>query len=189
MLSTLKNKSVLMFSLGLSAGLLVCAGMAIGLQLKSDSTRGQLHFPDVPLHAVAADSAESFAIATGPIAEGVEGLFMLDFLTGELNCAVINPRTGALGGMYKYNVVADLGVQQGKKPSYLMVTGMADFRYGGATNVRPAESVVYVADANTGKWAAYMLPWNRTAASFNAAQVSPLVLLGKGAARTLEINE
>ena len=95
---------------------------------------------------------------------GVEGVFFLDFLTGDLQCWVLNSRNGQLGGQFRHNVVQDLGVEQGKKPRYLMVTGAASFRRG-TSGLQPADSIVYVADANTGHFAAYALPWNRQAGS------------------------
>jgi hypothetical protein len=127
-------------------------------------------------------------MATGPIDEEVEGLFTLDYLTGELQCFVINPRNYQWGGVFKANVVSDLGVQQGKKPNYVMVTGMANFQRGAAANA-PAMCAVYVADANTGNFVAYGLSWNRTMARGMAPQAGALVKLGVGKARSLEIRE
>jgi hypothetical protein len=67
-----------------------------------------------------------------------------------------------------------------------MVTGLADFRVSG--NVRPAQSLVYVADANTGRFVGYMLPWNRTAASYAFGQVQAMIPIGKGVARNIPIE-
>ena len=128
------------------------------------------------------------AIATGPIGDGIEGLFVLDFITGYLRCQVLNSRTGGAGGIYEHNVAADLGVQQGKQPRYLMTTGAAEFRYQGGGNVRPAGCVLYVADTNTGRYVAYMLPWNPAAAQYNATQRYPMVPLFKDTARNLVIE-
>jgi hypothetical protein len=127
-------------------------------------------------------------MATGPIDSDMEGVFMLDYLTGELHCWVLYPQSAQFGGMFKYNVIADLGVQQGKKPNYVMVTGQASF--GGRTGVQtPAGCAVYVADANTGNVAAYSLLWNRTMARTGTPQTGTFRLLGTGKARTLEIRE
>ncbi len=93
-----------------------------------------------------------------------------------------------MGGMFKHNVVADLGVERGKKPSYLMVTGRAAFRVR-AGGFRPADSLVYVVDANTGNFAAYALPWSNQAATQGVGQVAPMKLMGKGKARSVEIQE
>ena len=48
-------------------------GLAVGSML-----------PHSPLHAVATDSNDAFIIATGPLAQDVEGLYLLDCLTGNL---------------------------------------------------------------------------------------------------------
>ncbi|MDP6443034.1 MAG: hypothetical protein QGG36_32110 [Pirellulaceae bacterium] len=172
--------------LGLCAGLLVAGGAVVGSIFSRQEM--SLTLPPSALNATATHGADTFAIATGPIADGVEGIFFLDFLTGELSCWVLNPRSGKLGGHFKQNVVNDLSVERGKKPSYLMVTGQASFRSTGG-GYRPAESVVYVLDANTGRFAAYSLPWNRQAAASGAAQLAPMVNIGKGSARNLEIRE
>lgn len=170
---------------GLTVGL--TAGLLIGLLAGSHNAADRLQLPVTELHATATHGGKTMAMATGPIDEGTEGLFVLDFITGELQCSVLNPRTGQLGGMFKHNVVRDLGVEAGKQPEYLMVTGAANFRVTGG-NVRPADSVVYIADGNTGRFAAYMLPWNRAAAQYNFSQVNPFVLLGKGSARNIQLE-
>jgi hypothetical protein len=179
------TKAWWMLGLGFAMGLVFGVGILVGSQWTQNSSK--LELPETLLHATATHGSDSMAIATGPIDEGTEGFFVLDFLTGQLQCSVLNPRTGQLAGLYMHNVVKDLGVEQGKQPKYLMVTGAANFRYGGGS-VRPAESVVYVADANTGHYVAYMLPWNRNAAQYNAGQVNPMVPLGKGTARNIEIE-
>jgi hypothetical protein len=91
--------------------------------------------------------------------------------------------------MFKYNVIQDLGVEQGKKPNFAMVTGNADFQRGASTAATPALCAVYVADANTGNFAAYGLMWNRTMARSAALQTGTFVRLGVGKARALEIRE
>jgi hypothetical protein len=128
------------------------------------------------------------AMATGYIDEEVEGVYILDYLTGDLQCFVLNPRSGTWGGQFKYNVISDLGVQQGKDPNYVMVTGQVQFK--GRTGAQtPAMCAVYVADANTGNFAAYGLWWNRNMSAGAAVQQGTLNLLGTGKARTLEIRE
>ncbi len=188
MLRRLKRNPWLAFTVGLTTGLLVGVGMLIGALASRWANGPTAQLPPLFLNASATHGANTMAIATGPIDEGVEGLFILDFLTGDLQCLVMNPRNGALGGLYKHNVIADLGVEQGKQPKYLMVTGNAEFRYTGGGAIRPAQSVVYIADANTGHWAAYMLPWNRQAATYNFGQFNPMIPLGKGNARRVQLE-
>ena len=90
--------------------------------------------------------------------------------------------------MFKYNVINDLGVQQGKDPNYVMVTGQTQFLRGTGSQT-PAMCVLYVMDANTGNFAAYGLAWNRTMARGPQVQTGTLTLLQPGKARTLEIRE
>jgi len=189
MLHRVKKSGALLFGAGLAAGLFVGIGMLIGALVARQDTLQTPQFPAELLHASATDSTNTMAIATGHIADGVEGLFVLDFITGNLQCTVLNPRTGGAGGMFQYNVSSDLGVQQGKQPRYLMTTGVAEFRIPGlGGNVRPAGCVCYVADANTGRYAAYALPWNKVASQYNATQSNPMRFLYKGAARNVALE-
>ena len=183
-----KRRPVWFLGTGFLLGLLVGVGMFVGAVVAWSVTQPPtLTFPEAQLHAMATDSSDSFAMSTGLIADGIEGVFFLDFLTGDLQCWVLNNRTGQLGGQFRHNVVQDLGVEQGKKPRYLMVTGAASFRRG-ASGLTPADSLVYVADANTGHFAAYALPWNRQAAARATPQVADMIIVGKGSARNWEIR-
>jgi len=147
-----------------------------------------LPFPDSSLHAVAAIGGESFAVATGPIDDDAEAYFAIDFLTGELQCTVLNYRTGKFDALFKANVIAALDIDKSKKPTYLLVTGQVNFRRGGAT-ARPGHSVVYVMDGNTGNFAAYGVPWRPDLAASGRPQAGELMLLDGGKARTLAIRE
>jgi hypothetical protein len=180
-----------------SSWMLVC-GLFVGLAMSAVATVGTLaawgyledgkvRLMEEQLHAVATHGAESMAIATGVIDENVEGVFILDFITGDLTCQVLNPRSGLLGGVFKQNVVIDLGVEQGKQPKYLLATGGLEVRQN-ISNVRPARSLVYVADSNTGRYVAYMLPWSPQLANAGAAQAAPMVAIGRGSARNAVVE-
>src|SRR5215211_4740714 len=69
----------------LGIGLIV--GLIIGLNIEG-------LWPNVPLHAAATHGIDKFAIATGLVDNTVEALYFLDFLTGDMRAAVINPTTG-----------------------------------------------------------------------------------------------
>lgn len=188
MVKRIKKTSVWLVLSGFAAGLLLGVGMLIGSWLTGfGSGETELSFPR-PLHATATDRSTSFSMATGPVADGVEGVFFLDFLTGELQCWVIYSRTGDFGAKFSINVLNDLSIQQGKKPSFLMVTGAATFPRGTGAS-RPGNCVVYVADANTGNVAAYYIPWNRGLETTARPQAAPLILLRKGQVRNLQIRE
>lgn len=177
---------------------MLAAGMLVGLAVSVVATFGtlaawgyfnpdKLKLAERQLEAMATHGADSMAIATGYIDEGVEGIFMLDFITGDLTCQVLNPRYGTLGGVFKQNVVLDLGVEQGKQPKYLLVTGGLEVKQN-ISNLRPAKSIVYVADSNTGHYVAYMLPWNQQIANAGGAQAAPMVAVGRGTVRNIAVE-
>ncbi|MDP6467513.1 MAG: hypothetical protein QF918_07230 [Pirellulaceae bacterium] len=188
MLHRMNHKGALLFGAGLSLGLCVGVGMLIGALVSQQGQSSKQGFPVELLHASATDSTSTMAISTGHIADNIEGLFVLDFITGNLQCEVLNSRTGGAGGLFRHNVSLDLGVQQGKQPRYLMATGVADFRVQAGGNLRPAGCIVYVADANSGRYAAYMLPWNKAAAQQNVNQVYPMKLLWTGNVRNVVVE-
>lgn len=91
------------------AGLLLGLAVAVGIFLGRFSSHPA---EAIRLNATASHGASSFAMATGPIDDTVEGLFCLDFVTGDLTCYVLNPRTGRGAGLYKTNVTADLAPER-----------------------------------------------------------------------------
>lgn len=185
-----KQSPALMLCVGLSAGLLIGVGMLVGAVVSFQVRPTPAVLPPQALQATATQGNDSFVVATGPIAENVEGFFALDCLTGNVSCRVLNSRTGGLGGLYATNVIAALGVNRERKPKYLMVTGRAPLRYlGGQGVTRPAQSILYVLDANTGNFAAYVLPWNPQIAVSGLAQQYPMVLMGAGKLRALDVRE
>jgi hypothetical protein len=148
-----------------------------------------VRLPDVQLKAMSGYGSENFSMVTGPIDEdGTEGVFLLDYTTGDLTCWVINPRTGLYGAGFKRNVVADLKVEKGKKPAFLLATGIVTWR-GFPGPVRPANCVAYVCDANTGRFGAYGVPWTPGAAALGALQINELKLLNVGEARGVEVRK
>lgn len=189
MLRHLRTRSAWMLLAGLAMGLLVGVGMLIGtLAAVRNAPETALTLPETLLHASGSASGKSMAMATGMIDEETEGLFILDFLTGDLQCYVMSPRTFQWSGIFKSNVIADLGVQQGKDPNYVLVTGQTQFLRGTGQQT-PAMCVAYVMDANSGNFAAYSLVWNKTASRTPQVQTDALRLLQSGKARSVEIRE
>jgi hypothetical protein len=169
-------------AIGLTLGGALAAGVVIGRWNSADGAG------DLRLNAMAAQSNDNFAIATGVIDDEVEGLFTLDFLTGDLQCYVVNPRTGALGGWFKTNVAKDLPPEGTKKPAYLLVTGTIQTQ-GATGNQRPAGSLCYVVDGNTGNAAAYSFPWGKSYSAQGQAQSTPMITVGKWKTRTVGVRE
>jgi len=190
MVEGLKQKPFLMLSLGLAMGLLVGVGMlagalvATGVQqagIKQASAQPRFVLPEIPLQA-ASHGADGFALTTGSINEDTDGLYTLDFLTGELTCWIFNARTSTFSSQIRTNVLGDLGSENGKKPNYALVTGLVSWVGGNAGAARPANSLVYVVDCNTGNFAAYGLFVNKSTSTFGALQKDALrrVAIGKG---------
>jgi hypothetical protein len=178
------------WSSGLAAGLMIGMGMVLGavlvMQYGQQDPDGQALVLPAQLNASATDSAETFSIATGQIDES-EGIFFLDFLTGELQCVVLY-KNGNWGARFVANVFNDLQIQATKKPKFLMVTGKTEFARGGGGG-QPGRCVLYVVDSTTGSFAVYGVPWNRQAEATGQPQGGPLVLLQQGRARNLQIRE
>ena len=185
MLKHFRRESLATLTYGFALGLIFGLGMLVGSLAFQQQPHLQM---PVQLNATATNSSTTFAMATGPVTQDMEGVFFLDYLTGELQGWVLNARTGRLGGKFKHNVIQDLGVERGKKPKFLMVTGLANLRSQGAN--RFSSCVIYVCDANTGRFVAYALPWNRNAANNNLAQYQPMRKIGFGLAssRSLRIR-
>jgi hypothetical protein len=115
--------------------------------------------PHSPLHAVATDRQENFAIATGTMDGENEGIFFLDMLTGDLKGAVVNPFRQNIGYVYKTNVLSDLEVDASKSPKFLMVTGNLEVRPQGPNQY--AQGVIYVAEVTSGKMVCYSMTFNK----------------------------
>ena len=113
--------------------------------------------PQIELHATATQGVENFAIATGMIGSGVEGLYFLDFTTGDLKATVVNPKTGMFNSAFSHNILQDFGPI--KNPKFLIVTGQANMPRGRAP-FQYAQSIIYVAEVTTGQVMAYSVPWN-----------------------------
>ena len=92
MLRHLHKRSTWMLLAGLAMGLLVGVGMMIGTLVAVRSAPATaLSPPETLLHATASHSGKSMAMATGLVDEEAEGVFILDYLTGDVQCYVINP--------------------------------------------------------------------------------------------------
>ncbi len=168
--------------IGLGLGLLIGLGMMVGTLVGMGNREQELIIPE-GLQATASHGSSLMAVATGPVDEEVEGLYTLDFLTGELQCFVVSTRTAAANKVtarFFANPAKDLGINASKKPNYLMVTG--GWRASAGGGARPAQSIVYVVDTNTGKFVGYSFFWNQAAARSGKTQGS-MVLVAGGAAR------
>lgn len=176
------------------------AGMAVGLLL--GLMIGGL-WPDTPLHAVATDRGENYAMCTGFVDDGLEAIYFVDFLTGTLRAAVLSNQSRGFQALYEANVNADLAsaiqlrngslaqtnlqrrrqglpplpeLQMPQSPEYLMVTGAIDMRRGAAARQQPPQAALYVAETSTGIVLTYLLFWDRNAHMADMRAGGPLTL-------------
>lgn len=128
--------------------------------------------------ATATHGNDTVIMCTGEVDVGIEAVYVLDVVTGELKGAVLNVRNGRFVTGYTYsNVAKDLGSDGVKNPHYLMVTGEAQMNQGYGGNPHIGRSVLYIAESNSGTVACYAAPWSggRTSAT-NFASASMIYL-------------
>jgi len=182
-----KTRSGVQLFAALSAfGLCLTAAVGAGFWLgTSRSSPNSLPLP--LLRASTAATSSTMAIATGQISDNAEGIFFLDFITGDLQCLVYYPRIGVFGARYYTNVLQQLP-GGGRNSQFLLVTGTA-ISVGSSGGPRPGDSLVYVTDATSGMFAAYAVPWDRTAESGGRLQSGPLVFAGGGPIRNFQLRD
>lgn len=143
-----------------SRGVWLVAGLILGaIGMRWLGPQNEPFFPLPQARATATDRYENFALATGPLDTDVEGVFILDFLTGDLKATVLSSQLGRFNAYYQRNIIEDLGIDPAKNPRYLMVTGVVNLRRPLGQTARPAACAVYIAELTTGKIAAYAIPW------------------------------
>jgi hypothetical protein len=162
--------------------------LVVGLALGAALTAGLHGIVTTPrAFATATHGADNFAIATGLVDDGIEALYFLDFLTGDLRAAVVSRRNGEFTGFFQYNVMADFD-QIADAPRFLMVTGQADLPRGrGPTQI--GKSLVYVAEATSGQVFAYALPFDSTMNAAGKGQVGTFVRVGGGSFRDAFVRD
>ncbi|WP_164103999.1 hypothetical protein [Candidatus Laterigemmans baculatus] len=136
--------------------------------------------PLLSIDATGSAIGEEFSLATGPVSDDAEGVFVLDHATGLLQCNVLYPRTSQFGAAFQVNVKESLP-GGGKNSKYLMVTGAA--RFGASSNRGGGNCVVYVLDQSSGAYACYGVPFNPSAVNSRTPQMGMLVPLAVGQAR------
>jgi hypothetical protein len=176
-------------SLGLAVGIALAAGIWLGTRSSAGDALSALP-PELRLRASAAHGSDTFAIATGPVDPNVDGVFCLDFLTGDLTGYVLHPRNGKFFAKFHANVTRQLEVEQGKTPKYALAVGRFS-NVATYTNVKPGASVVYVADCNTGRVAAYGFPWDKSITTNPPTSVVevPMIPLDYAEARKLKLRD
>ena len=116
-------------------------------------------WPTQPTFATATDRLEQFGIATGFIDDGLEGVYVLDFMTGQLQALVIHRQLQKFAARYVRNVSGDFGLTLDDNPQYVMVTGNADLRQSARRGQYATRGVLYVAELESGQICVYTFPY------------------------------
>lgn len=121
-----------------------------------------------------AASSGTMSMATALIEPGYEALFTLDHQTGDLTCWILDPKSGAVSNQFRANVTSAMGLSA--EPDFVMATGYMDFATQSDGGVRPARSVVYVGDGNSGNAIGYVLMYNKNVlrGGQGAGQLNPI---------------
>lgn len=116
-------------------------------------------WPHEPVQAVSNDRHDKFALFTTEVSTltPLEGVFVLDFLTGRLTGAVLNNVNGKFTNAYYRNVAADFGTRPGIDPQYAVVSGRVQLPV--KAGISKATGAIYVAEFTSGKVAAYSFPY------------------------------
>lgn len=171
------------------AFVLGAACVAVGVGIGVLATRPAPVLPPVELYATASQAHDNFVIATGFVDEGMEALYFLDFLTGDLKATVINERRPGFAAFYEYNIAADFNLGTVKNPKYLMVTGVARNARNAGAGGQLSHSILYVVEASTGQLMAYGLPWNPSLAASGKPQRGSFIPIARTALRTAFVRD
>lgn len=179
-----KFSVVALFMIG---GVMVVAsflGAGVGSFVAARNGTPAIDLEPLKLHAASAARGKSISLATGAIDESVEGIYILDHLTGDLQCWVLSPKTGKISGIYTANVNVGLETDRAGEKDYVMSTGFFAFSGGSAGQKVPARSVVYVAEGNSGNVAAFGLQYDKNVIRRGSGvDNGTLELIGKAPAR------
>jgi hypothetical protein len=113
------------------------------------------------------DRNAQFALITVPVgqqgaglSDPLEGVFVLDFLTGTLKGAVLSRQTGQFVVNYYRSVADDFKLKRGVEPRYAISTGVAQL--SGRGGLTFASGVIYVGELTSGKIISYSFGWRET---------------------------
>lgn len=156
------SQKVVWLSIGLVAGMAICQV-----------------WPHETMQAATSDRNENFALLTLPTGStfgAVETVFVLDFLTGQLVGATMDPQASVFTRFYTRNVAVDFGLRPRAKPRYAIAGGMMPFSNVGKTG--NSNGVIYIAELTSGKVAAYGYPYAEAQKILPPMPVVPLDIFG-----------
>ena len=120
-------------------------------------------------------------MATVPIDDEVEGVFILDCLAGQLGMSMMgqmgnfqSDRVGQFSlPMAVRPILNDFGIKPGKNPRFLMVSGLVRNQRRAGSH-QQSRSLVYVMEITTGKVIAYAFRWTGSVSRIASGTIEPL---------------
>lgn len=183
MLWTIATITCTVLMLGIAIG-----WMANGNQQAKPSSSDFEAINPLKLYADSAAGGKTVSLATGQIDSGNEALFILDHLTGNLQCWILNQRTNSVGGIFRTNVLGALGGgKRGGDFDFTMTTGFFDFANAGQGV--PAQCICYVAEGNSGAAAGFGLTYEKAALQRGAVTTGVLEVVCKGPFRDIKLRD
>ncbi|MBD3675751.1 MAG: hypothetical protein HUJ26_19760 [Planctomycetaceae bacterium] len=104
------------------------------------------------------DHLTMLTVPTGTREGDVESIFTLNYQTGQLVGATLDPNTGRFTRFYRRDIKPDFGVSPQAKPLYTMSAGTVPFSRTG--KIQAADGVLYISELNSGQVAAYAYPFS-----------------------------
>jgi hypothetical protein len=135
----------------------VAAGIAVGLSIACLC-------PHEPAYATTGDRAPRFSMVTVPVSDAavgivdpIDGVFVLDLVTGQLKGAVLNRQNGRFTSFYFRDLAKDFDVDPNLVPEFCMVTGFGQIP--NQAGIQMSSGIIYIGELNTGLVHAYSFPW------------------------------
>lgn len=174
MISCCPKTTRLLIGMLLGAAIFAAGGMYFG---RPSAASGPSGFLPVAFRPDATSMGKSISIATGMIDDSVEGVFVLDHLTGNLVCWIMNSRSGDIGGVFQTNVTAALGIQGKADPDFVIATGKFDFTNFRKGNLKYAGCICYVGESSSGKILGFSFSYDPSSGARGALQTGELDLI------------
>lgn len=124
-------------------------------------------WPHEPALAATNDRSSKFGMATvavrdvsvAGVRDTLDGVFMLDFLTGTMQGAVLSNKTGKFTHFYSRNLAADFKLAPGVTPQYAFVSGIVGLP---TRSVTYGSGCVFVAELTSGMVLCYAFPYKES---------------------------
>ena len=119
-------------------------------------------WPQQPARAVGTDRDAQFSMTTMRVSpDGLEAIFVLDYLTGQLTGGAMSRQQSKFMVRYMRNLSNDFGVDTETEPRYAVISGVGQLQNRAGRGTR-ATSLLYVGELKSGKVIAYAIDWQDT---------------------------